>query len=246
MCYKARAGRAECVYQTSSRSTFVTAARFSLALDHGLTMPHASEIANFFEDLSLHSLQPIEVLTLARVRGAAWHQDMCIDAAYHGDFELLKWLHASGCPWDAVDVAINAIRSTNGQYELILPWLLSVVKEWSQERKNELLFETGIANDVLAAELMLQQGAEWPTSFVGEQIIKGETVRACWRFQAIVRAFSKGCSWGEWRCQDLAPALYINDDNREDAEELFEWAHENDCPCTCEAEAAVDDTAVAA
>jgi hypothetical protein len=96
---------------TCHSSTFVTAARISLALESGLTMPDENESGKFFEDLPVLSRQPIEVLTLARVRAPAWHEQMCTEAAYYGDFQLLKWLHSSGCPWAAgrLDVALHAI-----------------------------------------------------------------------------------------------------------------------------------------
>jgi hypothetical protein len=245
MCYKARADKEEHVYQTSHRSSFVTAARFSLAVDSGLQMPDASDVAKFFENLPVYSQQPIEVLTLARVHGAAWHEDMCLDAAYYGNSELLKWLHKSGCPWVKLDVAVNNIRGKRGQRELILPWLLSAVGQWSQQDKNELLCEAGGMHNFPALNLMLAEGAEWPSSYVGEHMDDGKRTRACWRFQAVAWALSKGYSWGAWRCQDLAPELYTDDANRADAINLFEWAHKNGCPCTCEA-AAADGAVVAA
>jgi hypothetical protein len=71
MCYKARSNKAEHAFQTSHSSAFVTAARFSLALKNGLTMPDESAAREFFDDLPKLSQQPIELLTLARVRGAA-------------------------------------------------------------------------------------------------------------------------------------------------------------------------------
>jgi hypothetical protein len=67
MCYKGRTSKAEAVYQTSHKSSIVTAARFSLALDNGLTMPNESQAAKFFDDLPKVSREPILVLTLARV-----------------------------------------------------------------------------------------------------------------------------------------------------------------------------------
>jgi hypothetical protein len=245
MCYKARASKAESVYQTSNRSTFVTAARFTMALENGLALPDASAASDFFYKLPLLSFEPIAVLTVARVHGAAWHEDLCRDAAFYGNFELLKWLHASGCPRTAFEVAINAIVSTKGQLELILHWVLSIVHELPQEHKNKLFIEAGLMDDLASLELLLQQGAEWPSSFIGEDIIKGESVRACWRCGAVAWALSKGCSWGECRCQDFAPELFSLDRIRADAADLFEWAHENDCPCTCET-AAADGAVVAA
>jgi hypothetical protein len=126
MCYKARADKAEHAFQTSHSSTFTTAARFLLALDNGLEMPDEDEASDSFDDLPKLSQQPIEVLTLARVHGAAWHEGLCEDAAFYGNLELLQWLHKSGCPWDVLNVATNAVRTRRGQYRLILPWLLAL------------------------------------------------------------------------------------------------------------------------
>jgi hypothetical protein len=245
MCYKARGSNDEHAFQTSHRSSFVTAARFSIALQNGLHMPNADEASKFFDDLPSISQQPIKVLTLARVHGAAWTEELCRAAAYFGDFKLLKWLHSSGCPWYVPEVAIGAIRGQRRDYELILPWLLSTEAEWSQECKDDLLAEAGGVYDVKAMELMIDQGAEWPSSFTGKHYVLEENVNTCWNYEAVRWALSKSCSWGLWRCQDLAPELYTDDGYRVDAIDLFEWAHENDCPCTCEA-AAADDAVVAA
>ena len=212
-------------------------------------MPDEDEASDFFDDLPKLSQQPIEVLTLARVHGAAWHTDLCTDAAFFGDIDLLKWLHTAGCPWDVLVVAVNAIRSMSGHYKLILPWLFSIVDDWPQDDKNELLFEAGCVHNSAALELMLLKGAEWPSSYVGEQVVMRErNVRACWHYKAVAWALSKGHSWGLWRCQDLAPDLYNenNENNRAAAVRLFKWAHKHGCPCTCEAAAAAEDTVVAA
>jgi hypothetical protein len=237
MCYKARASKEEHAFQTSHSSTFTTAARFSMALDNGLAMPDESQASAFFYLLPLLSLEPIVVLTLARVRGAAWHKDLYNDAAYYGDFELLKWLREAGCLWNTFIVAANAISCQNGQHALIVPWLLGIVDKWSQEDKNMLLFEAGIANNIASLKMLLDEGAEL-SSFIGDQMVNGESVHACWHFRAVAWALSNGCSWGVWRCQDLAPELYTDEGYRAEAISLFKWAHEHGCPCTCEATAA--------
>jgi hypothetical protein len=250
MCYTARTSKKAHAFQTSSRSSFVTAARFSLALENKLTMPDKSdESGDFFDDLPLLSTQPIEVLTLARVRGAPWHEDMCIDAAYYGNFELLKWLHTSGCPWNPFNVAVHAVRGKRGERQHILPWLLSIVEERSQKDKKKLLLEAGSAYSIASLQLMLDAGAHWPSSFFGEKRAGTSSLRVCWNFRAVAWALDNGCTWGAWRCQDCAPELYTEPQsdkyNEQNAVGLFEWAHENGCPCTCEA-AAADSAVVAA
>jgi hypothetical protein len=196
MCSKACAGEKEHAFQTSRRSSFVTAARFSMALANGLAMPDASQMYVFFDDLPVLSQQPIEVLRLARMRGTAWHENLCADAAYFGKFELLKWLHLSGCPWNALNVVANAIRGKRGQYKVILPWMLSKAEELSQQHKNELLVEAGGMYNIAALELLLQQGAEWPSSFLGEHELHEEPVRACWRYESVAWGTEQGLRLG--------------------------------------------------
>jgi hypothetical protein len=196
MCCKSCGGTKEHAFQTSHKSSFVTAARFSLALETGLNMPDESHACKFFDDLPQLSQQPVEVLTLARVHGAAWAEDMCRDAALYDDLELLRWLHKAGCPLNAFWVTLHAIRRTQDRNALLLPWLLSTLSNWSQEDKNKLLFEAGTQNNLSAAKLMLQHGAEWPSSFIGDQVGSEPTVRACWSLRAVAWAIGKGCSWG--------------------------------------------------
>jgi hypothetical protein len=57
MCYKGRASKEEHAFQTSHRSSFVTAARFSLALKSGLNLPEADQVGRVFDDLPLYSQQ---------------------------------------------------------------------------------------------------------------------------------------------------------------------------------------------
>eukprot|EP00953_Heterococcus_sp_UTEX-ZZ885_P017021 9553-Heterococcus_DN1.PRE.4 len=56
---------------------------------------------------------------------------------------------------------------------------------------------------------MRANGAEWPSSYIGEQVVIDESVRACWSHNSVAWALSNGFSWGEWRCQDLTPELYV-------------------------------------
>eukprot|EP00953_Heterococcus_sp_UTEX-ZZ885_P019331 10804-Heterococcus_DN1.PRE.1 len=101
--------------KTLHSTTFATVARFELALDCGLRL--RSEAADFeadvpfFNDLPKLSSDARGILTVARVRGAAWHTTMSEDAAFYGEFELLKWLRRSGCGWSPLLVGCNIIRS---------------------------------------------------------------------------------------------------------------------------------------
>jgi hypothetical protein len=187
------------------------------------------------------SREPIAVLILARVHGAAWHKDICKVAACCGDLELLQWLHKSGCPWRAMDVAMGAVRCRDKHKGLtLLRWFLQAGVRLSQPDKRKLLFIAGVMGRVDAAELMLHEGAEWPQCFV-EQLQPStdepSTLFHCWHPKAVAWARSRGCPWGEWKCQDLSPELFDGHRRQCKAKKLFKWAHKNGCPCTCEAPA---------
>jgi hypothetical protein len=95
-------------------------------------------------------------------------------------------------------------------------------------------------------KFLLSIGAEWPDRFYDTNI--GQ----CWPVRAVTAALASGCAWGVWKCADLAPEHFDSDSgdgdhsdancrgycDRKNAAELFAWAQENGCPCTCEADAA--------
>jgi hypothetical protein len=242
MCSKAQQDGAATL--TLHKATFATAARFELALDCG--MPVKSTVAEqdaharpYFDDLPRLSANPREVLTIARVRGFAWHDILTSDAAYYGHYELLKWLHRSGCPCDIAFSAVNVLRGSRAPKLRLdmLKWLHgnSSSSQWTAEVKQVLLFEAGAEALTAVIEYLLSDGAVWPASFMG--VLNG--CKATWHYQAVKWAIAKGCSWGAWRCQDLDAAVYSNAHHRDAARGLFRWAHEHavNCPCTCEAAA---------
>jgi hypothetical protein len=78
---------------------------------------------------------------------------------------------------------------------------------------------------------------------------------------AIQWALDNGSTWLDWQCSKLEPLcyhcigtneMYIHAEHNDDAcwdemcekalaAEVFAWAHENGCPCTCGQDAVVDD-----
>jgi hypothetical protein len=65
------------------------------------------------EYIVIQSLEPIPVLTLARVRGLQWVSNLTTFSAYMGKLQLLQWLHECGCHWDEKLVNISAARCGN-------------------------------------------------------------------------------------------------------------------------------------
>jgi hypothetical protein len=252
-----KAARAEGAHvhplNTSYRSTWATRARFALALEYG--MPVVAEAGsdsdtsdndeeedddndcNMFHQLPLFSSEPIEVMTLARKHGAVWHPNMVNDAAYYGDATLMQWLIASGCPWDPYDTAVNAIRSCNSEKH---NWLeSSIMKPADDAMLSKLMCEAGFAGNVDVLQLLLSNGAVWPESFLSSTVrYLGESQHACWNDEAVEWAISQGSGWRQWSCKQLALHRFAHDSINSKVESLFEWAHENGCPCTCKKTAA--------
>jgi hypothetical protein len=85
---------------TSVESIVRTAARLQLVLDSGLTIAELVAHTYIFTMAILHrSLEPVAVLSLARVYGMQWntmHTDLA--AEFPGTIELLQWLVRCGCP----------------------------------------------------------------------------------------------------------------------------------------------------
>jgi hypothetical protein len=232
MCCKARS-TAVFATKTLHSTSFATVARFELALDCGLRLrsKEAEEKAAvpFFNELPKLSSDPRGILTVARVRGAPWHKTLTSEAAFYGEFELLKWLHRSGCGWRPLHVGCNLIKSSRSSEERLskLQWFKQQLGV--QQLKTKMLFEACVFGCIPIAEYLLSEGAQWPPTFYG--FIAHPTRIVKW-------VTGKGCSWGTWKCQELAPERFA-EHRREVAEVMFEWAHsgETGCPCTCKAAA---------
>ena len=53
----------------------------------------------------------------------------CSNAAMNGQLEVLRWVHANGCPWDA---ATPAYAAENGHLE-VLQWAVTNGCDWDRE-----------------------------------------------------------------------------------------------------------------
>eukprot|EP00953_Heterococcus_sp_UTEX-ZZ885_P030275 16003-Heterococcus_DN1.PRE.3 len=240
------AGEKLCTYYSSA---IITTVRLQMALDSKLTMAALEQYSSFAEDLVWYSLDPVNVITLAKVYDMKWSPRFTSTAARSDNLELLKWLHKVGCPWDVVHVMQAAARHYTA---CMLRWLHSLTKPWSAEIAKKVMWCAAQAGTTDTLKFVRSTGVEWPSRFYEEPFGR------CWPVRAVLTALADGCAWGEWKCADLAPDLFYciseggthkDDDcipycDRKYAVELFAWAHQNGCPCTCEADAA--DAAAAA
>jgi hypothetical protein len=241
LCYTEAgpAGEKLCTYYSSA---IITTARLQMALDSKLTMAAPEQSSSFAEDLVWYSLDPISVITLAKVYDMKWSPRFTSTAAGSDNLELLKWLQKVGCPWELDMVACAAAGHDTA---CMLQWLHSVTKPWPSHIADKAAMSAGESETPGALNFLLSIGAKWPDKFYDAKISQ------CWPVRAVIAALANGGAWGVWKCADLAPQLYDCDSgggdhsdatcrgycDRKNAVELFKWSHENGCPCTCEADA---------
>jgi hypothetical protein len=237
-------------FKTHRESIVATAARWQLALDNGLTIAKCEarqyRLARALIDVSLESMK---VITLARLYGMQWNYGLTQCAAMSRKYELLKWLHKCGWAWDP-DVIMETACDTSDDIEQ-LKQLHAITGPWPAESRTGLMQHAALNDALDTVKWCHEQGAEWPDSFYDSYLAPH---RDCWSVQCAQWALANGSTWLIWRCQNLAPEHYDcrsegaeHDDQactcagacpRKQAAELFKWAHENGCPCTCEAAAA--------
>jgi hypothetical protein len=188
------------------------------------------------------------VLTLARVYGLQWNVQLTFYAAVHKKYELLRWLHKCGCPWDLEEIVGDADDSCNLEH---MKQLRAVTGPWPAEQVISSMSCAASCDALDIVKWCHEQGAVWPESFYDIEITPDGDFCS---LRCVEWALANGSStWLTWRCQDLAPQHYQCDSDglvhsddacsdarcqRKHAAELFTWAHENGCPCTCNETAA--------
>eukprot|EP00953_Heterococcus_sp_UTEX-ZZ885_P015635 8803-Heterococcus_DN1.PRE.2 len=218
-----------CPPYTSCDSIVTTADRLQLALDNGLTIDKLD--ANQALYIVTRSLEPMQVITLARLYGMQWNVSLTGYAAYYGKYELLQWLHRCNCPWDLDSIIDGVVDYSFDNLELEhIKQLYAISGPWPGRRLLDVL--------------------QWAACFNAlDTFNKKDTpaVSQCWPLQCVQWVLANGSTWLVWRCQDLAPQHYECctdgaehgedtcdlDCHRKNAIQLFAWAHENGCPCTC-------------
>jgi hypothetical protein len=220
----------DAIFVTRHRSVLMTEGRLKLALSSGLSVAEWT-----FDDFSqtalicYYSIEPELVMALLRVHGVPWSSELCNNAAEYNKLKLLKWLHASSCPWDAVMVVHQASACGSAA---MLEWLLTVTAPWSSDMKTNMFQEAGCNNNLSVTQWLRSEGVNWPPSF---SVVKYENKRSniCWSVSSVQWALARGAGWLQWNCADYAADKYEEPQVEQQATQLLEWAHANGCPCTC-------------
>jgi hypothetical protein len=215
----------------------ITKARLQLALDSNLRLADLQRRNGVIAPLIMkHSLEPRKVLALARCYGLKWCKSFTLQAAKCEQLEVLQWLHKCGCP-TVINWAVY-----KGQVR-ILAWVCSVKADpCGDDLLHRSLTQAGRAGSMFAVEWLRAQGARWPDSFVAYDCYP-QMGNKCGSLDAVMWALANRCTWGNWRCQDLAPDPVRSDSifrgpellidgqtyvsGLEMAAELFMWAHQN-------------------
>jgi hypothetical protein len=119
-------------FNTSLGSVVATKVRLQLALDNGLTIEQLEDNEMQLPDAVVRqSLEPMRVIALARLYGLEWNDYLTEQAADHSKYELLKWLHKCGCPWDVDDIIDNACDRDNLEHltaihDITGPWPVEI------------------------------------------------------------------------------------------------------------------------
>jgi hypothetical protein len=156
-----------------------------------------------------------------------------------------------GCPIKYPDAIAAAVYFDHVE---ILEWTRSTeAVTWDYALLQRSFEQAGRAGSVGAAAWLRGQGARWPDSFItvdtSPNIHFGNKY---WMASTVQWAVANGCTWGDWQCQQLGLeyifgktgmfgcGLEVLNSKQCDQTvyELFVWAHENGCPCTCEDPAA--------
>jgi hypothetical protein len=89
----------------------------------------------------------------------AWDTEAPKWAAFSGHIDMLRWLREQGCPWIDVEVCTMAVKSGHTE---VMHFLLYDLALATPELLHEMLDTAGVEKQLVAAQWLRQQGAEWP------------------------------------------------------------------------------------
>jgi hypothetical protein len=194
--------------RTSFRNAAVTAVRLQVAFDSGLTVADL-QLQNGASAFALvrHSLEPIAVLTLARVYGLQWTAVYTRSAAARNDTRLVQWLLRCGCPYEAAILCDWAQQHGN----LDMLKCCDAKEQLSAALKTKTMLLAGTYGHLHILQWLRDEGAAWPLD-----IYDG---RHRWTLSAVEWAVANGRGWIGWDCQKAHCANFYCERSRVTANE---------------------------
>jgi hypothetical protein len=143
---------------TSYSSIVVTAARLQLALDNGLTINRAN--TEWPCSLVAHSLEPVQVLQLARLLGMLWDQAITVYALDCRKYELCKWL--CRCPLNLKAINDDVLESDDFEH---MKQVSASTGPWATKTLTGIMDYGASCHKLDTVKWCREQGAAWPISF---------------------------------------------------------------------------------
>jgi hypothetical protein len=173
-------------FDTFHRNMLMSVSRLQLALDNGVTIAQLAIDGWELADAIVNkSVEPIAVLTLARVYGLQWDEWLTKLAVASEKYELLKWLLKCGCPCDLDAILVNIDFDHFKRVR-------AAICRWPVDKLTELMDRAALYNDLDIAKWCREQGAEWPRDFFHMQ----GTLRV-WPLRFVQWAIANGSTWLE-------------------------------------------------
>ena len=138
-----------------------------------------------------------------------WGAPTCAAAARGGHLEMLKWLHAHGCPWDE---ETSTLAARGGHLEM-LKWARSEGCPW---HKDEMCTEAARRGHLEVLKWLRAEGCPWNVWTCQGAARGGHLTMLKW-----LRDPAQGCPWDARTCVAAARNGHFD---------MLKWAIANDCP----------------
>ena len=162
--------------------------------------------------------------------------------------DAVKWLWAQASCFDEYEkrhILKHAIRcSPQGSRLKIIKWVWTQNPALCSSDVEELLDYAGTRDDIETVQYIMSiEKCSWPKAFWHEEETQApvdftaDPVRGelkCWGPRSLACARELGAEWGDWRCERFNEGWYDEGLDAQFAREVFDWGHNNGCPCTCE------------
>ena len=182
-------------------------------------------------------------------------------AVRYGKTDLFDRMMELECPGNWTDVCMDAADERSNTSLPFLQWLRSTIdsQAWDELMQNGLAIQrAGAAGSLQTVQWLWSVQERSTLSNIGAYMfinwilvyrlpttplaasLFGEAQVVCWPVRIIEWAFAEaGATWEGWACEwrdeamKSAVANGVDMVYAERAQQLFNWAHENGCPCTC-------------
>jgi hypothetical protein len=123
-----------------------------------------------------------------RAAECEWDHTVCSAAAHGGHVSTLRWLMTNGCPWTVETLYTSAIDCTaaSNSAVAVLQLLLEQGVLADAAVLTSALNYAGAKNKLAAAQLLKQQGAEWPAVLYCSGV--------SWSGESLAWARAEGCT----------------------------------------------------